>query len=345
MVGVGVVDGLEVPKRVGTAPDVDGVDEVGVAAVAVADQDPGEAVEDLPGVDVGDAASPNVHCGELVVAGHVQVCELPGGPRGGLVHVQEPGPVQDLLDVAHERFQRGGGAAANVDEPAGRAVDARQVTQQLFGATEGQVMGHHGEHCPGLHSRTPLHPPACARGCRPDGDRAAARAGLGDHPVLGDQGRRGRGHLEHLPLGYTKHCGIGQVGPTVAALRWRAVDHLVRIGDLVAGGPGIAVLLARLAPGLPSHRRRLRWRLAIRAVRGGRLRGVRGVPVQPVLEFGDASSQLLDPAKGRDQPSDQLVAIHRLQPHIHNMLNDPEPRPLPSHEPEPGQDEPARHPM
>jgi hypothetical protein len=55
--GVGIVDGLEVPKRVGTAPDVDGVDEVGVSAVAVANQDPGEAVEDLPGVDVGDAAS------------------------------------------------------------------------------------------------------------------------------------------------------------------------------------------------------------------------------------------------------------------------------------------------
>jgi hypothetical protein len=134
---VAVVDGLEVPQRVGAAPDVDCVDEVGVSAVAVADQDPGEAVEDFSRVDVRDAAAAGVHRGVLVVAGHVQVGEFPGAPRGGLVHMQEPRSVEDLLDLGHERLQRGRGLAADFDQPTGRAVDAGQVAQQPLGATEG----------------------------------------------------------------------------------------------------------------------------------------------------------------------------------------------------------------
>ena len=62
--------------------------EVGIAGVAVADEDPGELGQHTAGVDVIRAAAPDVHHGQVLGAGDVYVGQRPGGAAGGLIGME-----------------------------------------------------------------------------------------------------------------------------------------------------------------------------------------------------------------------------------------------------------------
>jgi len=85
--GSGGVHRSQIPEQVSSAPGVMGLDQVGVAAVAVAHDRAGVSGQHLSGVDSGLAASTGVHRGQELGARHMHVFEAAVGAGWGLIDV------------------------------------------------------------------------------------------------------------------------------------------------------------------------------------------------------------------------------------------------------------------
>ncbi len=215
------------------APGVQGVAEVLVSGVAVADDRAGVAGEDAAGVDVLRGPAAGVHGGEELGAGDVHVPQLPGRAGGGLVGVQHCGGAQELADPVHERPQPGGGPAAGPGHEPGGHVYPGQGRHQGRCPRGRQVMGADGQRRPGMHPRPVLNPAGDIGGRHADGDLPADPARLRPHLVLDHRRRRRGRRLEHLEFLRPGHLSIRQVRAAAAARHRDAFHRLTRVSGLL----------------------------------------------------------------------------------------------------------------
>jgi hypothetical protein len=230
--GVDGVQVAEVTQVVGAAPGVQGVGEMAVAGVAVADDDPGVAAEHAAGVDVGGGPGAGVHRGQVPGAGDVDVFQVPGGPGGGLVGIDHPGLAQQAAHVVRERLQPARGLVPYPGHPPGRDPQAGHVTRELGGPADRDVLGAGQVRGLGVGLRAVLGPAGDPGRRLPGGDRAAPPAGPGLNLVLGHPGRRGRDDLELLQFLRARHARSRQVRAAPPASRREAHHHLIRVSYL-----------------------------------------------------------------------------------------------------------------
>ena len=124
----------------GAAPGVHG-GQMGVASITVADEDPGEVRQHPASVDVLGAPAPDVHHGQVLGAGDVDIGQGPGGAAGGLVGMEHRRGAQQLAQPGQERllqFPRRP-APDSGQEPGGH-LDPGQGLQQRPRAAHRQVM-------------------------------------------------------------------------------------------------------------------------------------------------------------------------------------------------------------
>ncbi len=137
----------------------------------------------------------DVHRGQVLGAGDVQVAQGTGRSRAGLVRVSGRGGGDQLPYPRQEAgLQQTGCLPAQSGDPATGHRRTQQRGQHAGGPAHRQVMGAHQPHGTRHQPRAVLHPPACPRRDIVHRRGAAARAGPRHDPALGHLGtKRGRG--------------------------------------------------------------------------------------------------------------------------------------------------------
>jgi len=139
-VGVGVGDRPQVAQQRGATPGVHRR-EVGVAGVAVADQDPGELRQHPAGVDIFRAAPADVHQGQVLGARHMHIGQRAGSAAGGLVGVQHWRIQQQRAQMWQEGpLQPPRRAAPDPGQEPGGHIDPAQRLQQVPRPAHRQVV-------------------------------------------------------------------------------------------------------------------------------------------------------------------------------------------------------------